>query len=295
MTDWSFLDGLDPLASHTGPFPHRGFLAPWWRHRGDGELIAIRHGGAAAALVDRGGVVRFAGDADLTDYHSPLGSDLEGLVAGVTSTLDQGTRLVLDSLPIEAAEGLVKHFAAAGVALAMQPADATMVLGLPADPDGYLEGIDPKQRHEVRRKRRRFAEEAGMPRVVRDPEAFPWFAATHRTAPGEKGEFMSESMEEFFAALVDSAGGVVDVLVDGAGRRVAAAFGFEDEDTYYLYNSCFDPDRRAVSPGIVLVAGLIEAAIVSGRRRFDFLKGGEDYKVRLGASPRPLFTVEGAL
>jgi CelD/BcsL family acetyltransferase involved in cellulose biosynthesis len=33
----------------------------------------------------------------------------------------------------------------------------------------------------------------------------------------------------------------------------------------------------------------------SGRSRFDFLKGTEDYKRRLGAEPRPLFLVEGSL
>lgn len=177
----------------------------------------------------------------------------------------------------------------------MRPTDATMVLELPVEPAAYLAGLDVKQRHEVRRKRRRFAEQAGAPSVVRDQAAFPWFAATHRTASGDKGEFMTAEMEAFFAALMESAGGVVDVLVDGSGDRVAAAFGFEDADTYYLYNSCFDGERAALSPGVVMVTGLIEAAITAGRRRFDFLKGSEDYKLRLGAAPRALFTLEGSL
>ncbi len=295
MTDWSFLEGLPPLAAHTGPFPHPGFIAPWRQFRPGGELVAIRRDGAAVALVTESGVARFAGEADLTDYHSPLGLDPEGVVAGLVDVLDPGTRLTLDSLPLEAAESLLKQFAAAGVAVSMQPTDATLVLELPGDPAAYLEGLDAKQRHEVRRKRRRFTEQAGAPSVVRDPTAFPWFAATHRTAAGDKGAFMTDDMESFFAALVESAGGVVDVLVDGAGTRVAAAFGFEDADTYYLYNSCFDPGRASLSPGVVMVAGLIEAAITAGRRRFDFLKGGEEYKLRLGATPRVLFTLEGSL
>ncbi len=295
MTDWSFLEGLAPLATHTGPFPHSGFVAPWRRLRPRGELIAIRRDGAAAAFVTEAGVARFAGEADLTDYHSPLGPDPDGVVAGIIEALDPGTRLTLDSLPLEVAESLMKHFAAHGVSVSMQPADATMVLALPPDPDAYLEGMDTKQRHEVRRKRRRFEEQAGPPSVVRDPAAFSWFAATHRTSSGDKGAFMTEEMEGFFASLMDSAGGVVDVLVDDTGAPVAAAFGFEDADTYYLYNSCFDPGRAALSPGVVLVAGLIDAAITAGRRRFDFLKGGEDYKVRLGATPRVLFTLDGSL
>ncbi|HAX81359.1 MAG TPA: hypothetical protein DCY40_02185 [Actinobacteria bacterium] len=94
---------------------------------------------------------------------------------------------------------------------------------------------------------------------------------------------------------MDEAGAVIDVLCDGDGAPVGAAFGFEDADTYYLYNSAFHQERSELSPGIVLVTALIDAAIAGGKRRFDFLKGGEDYKARLGAVPRPLFALEGAL
>ena len=295
MTDWSVLEGLNALAPHTGPFPHRGFVEAWWGSRGRGELVLIRQGEGAAALVAENGVVGLAGEAELTDYHSPLGSDLEGLVAGIISRFASGSRLVLDSLPLEAAEGLMKHFAAAGVSLSMLPRDATMVLDLPDDPAAYLAGLDGKQRHEVRRKRRRFAEHAGTPRVLRDRSALPWFAAMHRTAPGDKGSFMTREMEAFFGELASHAGGVVDVLHDGSGARVAATFGFEDSDTYYLYNSAFDPDRADLSPGVVLVNELIESAIAAGRSRFDFLKGDEAYKLRLGAATRPLFTLAGTL
>jgi CelD/BcsL family acetyltransferase involved in cellulose biosynthesis len=101
---------------------------------------------------------------------------------------------------------------------------------------------------------------------------------------------MTNEMEAFFAALHRDAGGVIDFLVAG-GRHVAAAFGFEDEDTYYLYNSGFDTAHAGASPGIVLVELLMRQAVSSGRDRFDFLKGEETYKFRLGASARPLYRV----
>lgn len=295
MTDWSALEGLSALAPHTGPFPHRGFVEAWWSSRGRGDLVLVRRGEAAAAFVIDEGVASFAGEAALTDYHTPLGTDPEGVVAEAIGHFAAGTRLVLDSLPLEAAEVLMKQFAAAGVSISMRAHEATMVLDLPGDQAAYLAGLDGKQRHEVRRKRRRFEEQAGSPTLVRDPSALPWFASMHRAAPGDKGTFMTGEMEGFFGALVDLAGGAVDVLVDGSGARVAAAFGFEDADTYYLYNSAFDPERAELSPGVVLVDELIGSAIDSGRSHFDFLKGDEDYKVRLGAAPRPLFTLEGAL
>ena len=47
------------------------------------------------------------------------------------------------------------------------------------------------------------------------------------------------------------------------------------------------------SPGVVLVSMLIERAIEAEKRVFDFLKGDETYKFRLGAAPRPLYEVTG--
>ncbi|MBI5157060.1 MAG: GNAT family N-acetyltransferase [Acidimicrobiia bacterium] len=294
MTDWSVLDGLEALAPHTGPFPRPGFLRAWWRHRPQGELIVRRSGGGGLVVVHDQGVVRLAGEADLTDYHSPLGPEPAMAAGEIAALLGRGFRVEFDSLPIEAAGPLQHAFGLAGVALAKRQHDAAMVLDLPRDPEAYLAALDGKQRHEVRRKHRRFAEEAGTPVLHRDPDAVGRFAAMHRTAGGDKGVFMTGEMEGFFTSLVADAGAVIDVLLDGVGNAVGAAFGFEDADTYYLYNSAFDQTRSALSPGIVLVTSLIEAAIVSGRRRFDFLKGSEEYKGRLGALPRPLFLLEGS-
>jgi CelD/BcsL family acetyltransferase involved in cellulose biosynthesis len=50
-----------------------------------------------------------------------------------------------------------------------------------------------------------------------------------------------------------------------------------------LYNSGFDPDARAMSPGVVLIARTIEDAITRGFRRYDFLRGEEPYKYGFGA------------
>ncbi|MEK7251963.1 MAG: GNAT family N-acetyltransferase [Actinomycetota bacterium] len=293
MTDWSELGGLTALAPHTGPFPHPDFLRTWWSHRGRGELLQVRVGAGALAIVVDGEVATLAGEADLTDYHSPLGGDLGEVATAVVAVVSPGCRLVFDSLPIEAAEEMLKHFSTAGVALTMSEHANTMVLNLPEDPAAYLETLEAKQRHELRRKRRRFQEQVGIPALRRDQGAIGDFVAMHRGAPGDKGEFMTAEMEAFFGSLVDDAGAVIDVLVDGAGHSIGAAFGFEDDDTYYLYNSAFDPECAALSPGIVLVTSLIDSVITSGRKRVDFLKGGEDYKSRLGARARPLYVLEG--
>jgi CelD/BcsL family acetyltransferase involved in cellulose biosynthesis len=117
----------------------------------------------------------------------------------------------------------------------------------------------------------------------------------HRLASGEKGGFMTEAMEAFFRDLLGVPGASVDVLLGASDRPVAAAFGFVDDDAYYLYNSSFDPEAAAASPGVVLLTMLLERESEAGRPRFDLLKGSESYKRRLGGRPRPLFAVEGVV
>ena len=50
-------------------------------------------------------------------------------------------------------------------------------------------------------------------------------------------------------------------------------------------------ELRAVSPGLVLVAKLIERSMSEGMRRFDFLRGRERYKFDLGAEALPLHSM----
>ncbi len=289
--DWSTAGfDLPPSAPMVGPFVDRDFLQTWWRHRGEGELLLVEDDDALLPLWRDGATVSFLGEEDLTDYHAPRGAPGE-LVAEFASGLDRHDRLLLDSLPTEAADVVEEGLAAAGLTVSRTEHEVAAVLDLPATYDDYLGALAKKQRHEVRRKRRRFEEALGEASLVREPERFGEFVSMHRAAPGAKGGFMTPEMEELFADLLLLPGAVLDVLVAG-GVTVAAAFGFEGDRAYYLYNSAFSPDASSSSPGVVLIDLLVGAAIAAGRRRFDFLKGDETYKFRLGASRRPLWRLE---
>ena len=86
----------------------------------------------------------------------------------------------------------------------------------------------------------------------------------------------------------------MDVLY-GDEHPLAASFGFEEDDAYYLYNTAYDPAASSLSPGVVLLYALIRGCIRRGLRTFDFLKGDEPYKFRMGAEPRRLYVIEGSL
>lgn len=286
---------LEPAAPMTGPFPRELFLETWRRHRiaPTAEApIAVSATAAVPLWIDRG-VVRLSGEADLVDYHSPLGGSLDECIALVAKRYS-GAAFSFDSLPIEAVEPLTSALAAADVPSASRPHGAALVIDLPVGKEAWLGSLPKKRRHELRRKRRRFAESLGEPLLERrtDPEAFDAFITMHRSSQHDKGQFMTEAMGRFFWTLITDAGAAVDLL-SVAGTPVAAAFDFVDTDALYLYNSSYAEDASDTSPGIVLLALMIERSIDDGLRRFDFLKGDEQYKYRLGAIDRPLTILHG--
>jgi len=285
---------LSPLADLTGPFPRRPFLETWWQHRGEGEvLIAESPTSLLPARLGPAGL-EFMGEPDLTDYHTPLGSDAEDLTADLVDGLPAGTRFCFDSLPEEAAAAVAAGAGRAGREASCRRHGLAAVVDLPPSYEEYLAGLSGKERHEVRRKRRRFESARGPGRLAEaGSSGLAAFAAMHRSAAGPKGGFLTPDMERFFADLLEIEGAQLHLLVVPDGEAVAAAFGFQDERAYYLYNSAYDPAAASVSPGLILVDLLIRRAIGLGLVRLDLLKGDETYKFRLGARPRPLLVVEG--
>lgn len=286
-----------PVADSVGPFTQRAMMQAWWRHRGTGDLLLLEGPDALIPLHQVEDTIRLLGDTDLFDYHSPLGSGALDLVSEWAAGLAAGANLDFDSLPGLAADVFMDGLRKAGVTAVAEVHESAAVLDLPGEYEAYLAGLGKKQRHETRRKGRRFSEILGTPRLERrqGAEAVARFAAMHRLADGRKGQFMDQSMEGLFTTYEAECGAVIDFLFGEGPEPVAAAFGFEDAGTYYLYNSAYDTDAGAASPGIVLVTELVRQALETGHSRFDFLKGDETYKYRLGASARPLWRIRATV
>ena len=297
---WSLFDELDAIAPATGPFVTGAFLQTVWNHRpvwhGDDAEVIIASGDGAAALQYRSGRIEYLGHEDLIDYRSPLTSAAS--MAKHVAASDAGTAFRFDSMPVEAADAVATALADAGVDA--EPAHHTVaaVLELPDTFDDYLTSIGKKERHETRRKRRRFEAAVGAPRLVTyrtEQSALTRFIRMHRMAPGDKGNFMTPMMIEYFRELQQDPRWRIDALYGDDNRMVAAAMAWSDDSGYYLYNSAFDPSAGDASPGVVLVSMLIERAIEEELPVFDFLKGDETYKFRLGAAERQLYVVEGVV
>lgn len=280
-------------ASHVGPFPYRAFLEAVERAVGTpASAIHVTSDGPSGVAIVEDHDLRFAGPAHLTDYHSPVGSDPSVLIDALSPF--PGRPFSLDSLPDGAIDVVVAAIEGLGADFTVVAEETTAVLDLPASHEEWLMSIGKKERHEVRRKRRRFEAEFGEISVHSvGVEAVGAFAEMHRTSPGEKGSFMSHTMERLFTDLSADGARIHRLVCDGVVR--AAAFGFETDDGYFYYNSAYDPDAAMASPGIVLLSAMIEAQIARGAHVFDFLKGDEPYKYRHGAQPRALWTVTGVV
>lgn len=287
-----------PVSPRTGPFSKRHFLRTLWRHTAlPGQVPwVLADDEGEVVLIEEDGGIGLLGHEDLVDYRSPLG-DAVDLLTDRFRRLQRGYRFRFDSLPAGSARVLSTALARAGVAHRTVPHTTTAFVELPGSFDDYLMSIGKKERHETRRKRRRFEKALGSPRIVTLGDAgsvLDDFFRLHRRSRGSKGLFMTDRMAGMFADLLSGAGWRLDALYGDDPRLVAAVIGYADESGYYLYNSAYDPDLGHASPGVVLLSELIRTVIGDGLEVFDFLKGEETYKFRLGARRRPLFVVEGS-
>lgn len=311
---WRALLDRDPRRSiFATPQWHR----VWWEEFGSGKdlfVLVMGTGAATEAIVplyrkraQGRAVLRFVGGIDLTDYLGPVcapGSHAavaHSLLEWLVRSGVEWDEFDAHNLPVPAgfADHLVERADALGFDFDLEQEETAALLVLPPSWDGYLASLPSKERHELRRKRRRLEREHPDARVRRATaetlEAdLKTFVEMHRGAQGHKGHFMRPEIATFFERMARSfepLGWLRLDLLEIGGRAVASTFGFELQGTFYLYNSAYEPDAARLSPGLVLVSELVRSSIEQGLEIFDFLRGPERYKYELGAQAVPLNNV----
>lgn len=311
LPEWSQLLARDP---NRQIFASPGWNRVWWEEFRAGKdlvVLTMRRSGDLVAVVplyrkidaDRK-ILRFVGGIDLTDYLGPICSleDRDDVAATLVDWL-ANTDVDWDELdahnlpvPLGFSEFLAERADADGFRFKIDQEETTAVLPLPKTWDEYLQGLGSKDRHELRRKRRRM-ERLHPDATVRTSTAetidadFKLFVEMHRGAEGHKGHFMRPEIATFFERLVGEffpKGWLKLDLLEVGGTPIASTFGFQIERKYYLYNSAYEPDAARMSPGLVLVSEIVKRSIDEGLRVFDFLRGPERYKYQLGARAVPL-------
>jgi CelD/BcsL family acetyltransferase involved in cellulose biosynthesis len=75
------------------------------------------------------------------------------------------------------------------------------------------------------------------------------------------------------------------------GAAIAAVYGIEVGRRFFYYQSGYDPEWSARSPGLVLVGRTIEDAYARGLADYDFLRGTEPYKLEWASDRRETCTL----
>jgi CelD/BcsL family acetyltransferase involved in cellulose biosynthesis len=174
------------------------------------------------------------------------------------------------------------------------------VIKLPESFEAYIESMDKKQRHELRRKLRRAEGEGVTLKVVSAAddlahEVDEFLRLLQKSTP-QKREWLNNGRRAVFheAAKAALTAGTLQLLfVEVEGQKAATLFNFDYKDRVWVYNSGLDPESfSSLSVGVVVTAKAIELAIKNGRKIFDFLRGNEEYKYRFGAVDTKIYRLQ---
>ena len=286
-----------------------GWLKTWWDSFGDGQvpyLCSVRSGdeliGIAPLMID-GRKASFIGEKDVCDYLDVMvipgrGSEFVEILGrhlsqqGVTH-MDLGAvradSIVFNDL-VAAVKGLGHH-------VTCEPEDVSMEVALPDSWDDFLYGLTGKERHEIRRKLRRLNEAAQVNfRVVENPDEVSQeinnFLTLFKRNRSDKSDFMTDQRATFFRSLAAemAAAGILKLFfLDLNEMPAAAVMCFDYNSTRYLYNNGYDRLHQSLSIGLLSKIYTLKESIESGITRYDFLKGTEPYKRRLGGKPVQLY------
>ncbi len=291
------------------------FLTPeyqstWWQTLGKGNLfvasIRLDSGelvGLAPLFIENN-TISFIGCKDVSDYLDFIvHKEYEDLVyQAILNELKSinDVSFSLCSIP-ESSPTLIQipKLLKDETMLTLTEQEVCPQIQLPNTWESYLHNLDRKQRQEIKRKWKKIetTEEVAYECISEEhaaAQAVSLFIELHQQSSETKREFWDPHHTAFFEQLLPMLAkqGWLKLFFLSIKRHVipiAAMLVFDYGGHYDLYNSGFNPDYSSLSPGQVLTAYTIKDAIENGRTLYDFLRGNEEYKFRLGGIPKPIF------
>jgi CelD/BcsL family acetyltransferase involved in cellulose biosynthesis len=296
---------LEARAEEKNIFQTWAWQHAWWAELGTGalDLLTLRDGERLVAIVPayhevegNRKVLRFGGGLEVTDY---LGFIVEPGYAPAVAVTFLRRCMEFDDLDVDlhflrSDGGTLKALLAAaqqlGIPYRLEDEEVSPRIPLERDWESYLARLDKKDRHELRRKRRRLeaaggwtVREATSETLAADLEVF---FDLHAKSSKAKADFLTPVVAEFFRHICH------DLLREGwlslqtlvhAGTPGACALAFRYDGKLLAYNAGYEPELNKLSVGLVLMSELIRGAIEAGLTEVDFLRGNEKYKYDLGA------------
>lgn len=241
-----------------------------------------------------GDTIRMIGDDRVTDLNDMICAPgyEANMIASFAKYIKEG-KFSIDLYPLESDSPIVAGLKSNLSQLSIHKQDKCPLLDLPATWTDYLARLDGKSRHELKRKMKKV-----NGAVVQDvkPTEMEKFLELMAGSRNKKKAFLTSEIIGFFEKMIDSfykKGWLRMRAAVFEGQTIGMILGFGFRKRVYLYNMGFDPDFSALSPGIVTIGLDINSAIGDGYEYYDFLRGDEDYKYRLGAKERYTMRLTG--
>jgi CelD/BcsL family acetyltransferase involved in cellulose biosynthesis len=301
---WEELFASDDRAT---PFQSPSWGRAWWRWWGDdaqpwtvavwdaGELIGLAPFASRRTHSMR--VLRVLGE-EPGDYWDILALpdrrvEVEQAVAAeLYRRRDQWDAIVISRLPANSTTP--EAFASAGLRTRLRAETVYPGMGLPSTWDAYLETLTSKARTNTRRRLRTLDDgelEVREPSVAELPQVFHrWQDIRIRQWRNRGRELIAEhASDRFREFLVDVAAALAaEKLVAvweflRGGDVVGSYVNFCDRRAFYQYLGGYEPELGSLGIGRLATIHGIRCSIASGRRYYDFARGGEAYKYSFGA------------
>ncbi len=288
------------------------WVTAWWHVFGDGwksYICTVRFQNSVigiAPLMMRNGTARFIGSPDVCDFFDCIilpGAEQVFFQILITHLHQHRIKnLVLH--PVRRDSSVCRHLPKIAEACGCQahctPDDVVLELSLPPTWDMFLGQLSGKQRHEIRRKLRRLEESGEICfATVNNPDqikpAMTTFLSLFRQNREDKATFMTTQMEQFFFAVARALAAEQLLKLSFLrlnNRPIAAVMCFDYRSTRHLYNNAYDRQCSSLSVGLLSKIFSIKESIEQGLATYDFLKGAEEYKQRLGGKPVPLYSCQ---
>jgi CelD/BcsL family acetyltransferase involved in cellulose biosynthesis len=279
-----------------------------------GELLAIIPLFIEQQRQER--VARLIGCEDVTDYTDFIidQDHVTPVFEALSDLLWKNQSLTFDRLElcnVPAHSLTYSHFApflkSKGFESAWVQNEVTPQIELNHDYEGYLEhNVDSKNRKEIKRKLRHA--EGGeydirwyIVGAEHDlaQESLTFFDLMAKSNPSKAMFLSNPSHRQFFEKLISimsEAGWLQLTFLQVDGVSCATYFSFDYNGRIWIYNSGLDPTKySALSPGILLTQYLIQWAIEHHYTVFDFLRGNEEYKYRMGGKDKIIYKLRAHL
>jgi len=294
---WTSLEVKDD-----NPFLNYEINKTWFNIFGENSNLKIfsDNKNFIAPMYFQKNVAYFCGGQDLFDYHDLISNqkvNKESIKQLFNEILENVNLIELKSI----VSGSKLHKFASEIEKEYEinyiNEDVCPIISLPDTFENYLLQLSKKNRHEIRRKIRKFENNLEFEIIETDEsnvdEHLLEFLRLMKLNP-EKRNFLNQSRIEFMSkiikyAILSNIGNLTFIKIEN--EMVATSFEFKNNDKLFVYNSGYNDNYSEYSVGLLNHIYNIRNKI-SKFKYIDFLRGSEDYKYRIGCINQELITIK---